>query len=207
MFENTGGSFPELITRADIKLFLPPIGGLTVYCFGDPAKMSDPNVKLALRVHDECNGSDVFGSDICTCRPYLLFGIEEAVKEAQNGGSGVVIYFRKEGRALGEVTKVYLFSFSCPSFFFFFFFFFSLSPGNPEVNLCVQYLVYNARTHHVHIVRPDWTGLTGVQENAGSIEQASISRGMYMLSLHGFVHVLTVAPGLRYISRVESDGG
>ncbi len=35
-----------------------------------------------------------------------MFGIEEAVKEAQNGGSGVVIYFRKEGRALGEVTKV-----------------------------------------------------------------------------------------------------
>ncbi|KAG0641699.1 GTP cyclohydrolase N terminal-domain-containing protein [Tuber brumale] len=78
LFENTGGSFPELITRNDIKLFLPPIGGLTVYCFGDPAKMSDPNVKLALRVHDECNGSDVFGSDICTCRPYLIFGIEEA---------------------------------------------------------------------------------------------------------------------------------
>ncbi|KAI5849512.1 GTP cyclohydrolase II, variant [Morchella snyderi] len=105
LFENTGGSFPELITRGDIKLFLPPIGGLTVYCFGDVAKMSDPNVKLALRVHDECNGSDVFGSDICTCRPYLIFGIEEAVKEAQKGGSGVVVYFRKEGRALGEVTK------------------------------------------------------------------------------------------------------
>jgi hypothetical protein len=86
--------------------------------------MSDESVRLALRIHDEvrrppiippyftsrlprqCNGSDVFGSDICTCRPYLIFGIEEAVKEAQNGGSGVVIYFRKEGRALGEVTKV-----------------------------------------------------------------------------------------------------
>jgi GTP cyclohydrolase II len=68
--------------------------------------MSDESVRLALRVHDECNGSDVFGSDICTCRPYLIFGIEEAVKEAQKGGSGVVIYFRKEGRALGEVTKV-----------------------------------------------------------------------------------------------------
>jgi len=105
LFEYTGGSYPELITRNDIKIFLPPIGGLTVYCFGDPAKMSDPDVKLALRVHDECNGSDVFGSDICTCRPYLIFGIEEAVKQAQNGGSGVVIYFRKEGRALGEVTK------------------------------------------------------------------------------------------------------
>ncbi|KAK8017642.1 Uracil-regulated protein 1 [Apiospora rasikravindrae] len=105
LFEHTGGSYPELITRNDIKTFLPPIGGLTVYCFGDPAKMSDEKSRLALRVHDECNGSDVFGSDICTCRPYLIFGIEEAVKEAQNGGSGVVIYFRKEGRALGEVTK------------------------------------------------------------------------------------------------------
>ncbi|KAF2012877.1 GTP cyclohydrolase II [Aaosphaeria arxii CBS 175.79] len=105
LFEETGGSYPELITRHDIKLFLPPIGGLTVYIFGDPAKMADPNVRLALRVHDECNGSDVFGSDICTCRPYLIFGVEEAVKEAQKGGSGVVIYFRKEGRALGEVTK------------------------------------------------------------------------------------------------------
>lgn len=105
LFEHTGGSYPELITRGDIKVFLPPIGGLTVYCFGDPAKMSDEKCRLALRVHDECNGSDVFGSDICTCRPYLIFGIEEAVKEAQNGGSGVVIYFRKEGRALGEVTK------------------------------------------------------------------------------------------------------
>jgi GTP cyclohydrolase II len=105
LFEHTGGSYPELITRGDIKVFLPPIGGLTVYCFGDPAKLADESCKLALRIHDECNGSDVFGSDICTCRPYLIFGIEEAVKEAQNGGAGIVIYFRKEGRALGEVTK------------------------------------------------------------------------------------------------------
>ncbi|KGQ05838.1 Putative GTP cyclohydrolase URC1 [Beauveria bassiana D1-5] len=94
LFEHTGGSYPEANK-----------GGLTVYCFGDPSKMSDDSVRLSLRIHDECNGSDVFGSDICTCRPYLIFGIEEAVKEAQNGGSGVVIYFRKEGRALGEVTK------------------------------------------------------------------------------------------------------
>lgn len=33
-------------------------GGLTVYCFGDPAKMSDPSSKLALRIHDEVNKSD-----------------------------------------------------------------------------------------------------------------------------------------------------
>lgn len=105
LFENTGGSYPELITRNDIKVFLPPIGGLTAYIFGDPAKTADPSVRLALRIHDECNGSDVFGSDICTCRPYLTFGIEEAIKEAQAGGSGLVVYYKKEGRALGEVIK------------------------------------------------------------------------------------------------------
>lgn len=31
LFEETGGMYPELITRPDIKVFLPPIGGLTVY--------------------------------------------------------------------------------------------------------------------------------------------------------------------------------
>ena len=56
-------------------------------------------------MHDECNGSDVFGSDICTCRPYLIHGIAECVKEAQKGGAGLIVYNRKEGRALGEVTK------------------------------------------------------------------------------------------------------
>ena len=50
-------------------------------------------------------GSDVFGSDICTCRPYLTHGIEEATLEAQRGGVGLIVYNRKEGRALGEVTK------------------------------------------------------------------------------------------------------
>jgi GTP cyclohydrolase II len=56
-------------------------------------------------VHDECNGSDVFGSDICTCRPYLIHGIEECARGAQESGLGIIVYNRKEGRALGEVTK------------------------------------------------------------------------------------------------------
>ncbi|KZO97095.1 hypothetical protein CALVIDRAFT_545299 [Calocera viscosa TUFC12733] len=105
LFEDTGGMYPELITRPDIKVFLPPIGGLTVYIFGPPNYMWDPTKELTLRVHDECNGSDVFGSDICTCKPYLVFAIEDAVRCAQRGGVGVIVYFRKEGRALGEVTK------------------------------------------------------------------------------------------------------
>ncbi|WP_204279708.1 hypothetical protein, partial [Serratia marcescens] len=40
-----------------------------------------------------------------TCRPYLVHGIEEAARDAQKGGVGFVAYNRKEGRALGEVTK------------------------------------------------------------------------------------------------------
>jgi GTP cyclohydrolase II len=47
----------------------------------------------------------VFGSDICTCRPYLIHGVEVCITTAQQGGVGMVVYNRKEGRALGEVTK------------------------------------------------------------------------------------------------------
>lgn len=105
LFKETGGMFPELVTRSDLKVLLPPIGSTTAYIFGNPKDLANPNVKLSCRVHDECNGSDVFGSDICTCRPYLTYGIEHAAKTAQEGGVGIVVYFRKEGRALGEVTK------------------------------------------------------------------------------------------------------
>lgn len=105
LFENSAGMYPELVTRRDLKVFFPPIGGHTVYVFGDPKHVVDADKSLAVRVHDECNGSDVFGSDICTCRPYLVHGIEVCIETAQRGGSGVVVYNRKEGRALGEVTK------------------------------------------------------------------------------------------------------
>ena len=105
LFEYTGGMFPELVTRSDLKVFLPPIGNISVYIFGDISGLWDPARPVACRVHDECNGSDVFGSDICTCRPYLTHGIEECVRTAQGGGAGLIVYNRKEGRALGEVTK------------------------------------------------------------------------------------------------------
>ncbi len=105
LFQQTNGMYPELMTRGDIEVFLPPIGGLTMYIFGDHEAIKDPTKPIAVRVHDECNGSDVFGSDICTCRPYLAHGVEVCIQAAQKGGCGVIVYFRKEGRALGEVTK------------------------------------------------------------------------------------------------------
>lgn len=38
---------------SDVANVSIPVGGLTVYCFGDPRKMSDESSRLALRIHDE----------------------------------------------------------------------------------------------------------------------------------------------------------
>src|SRR5689334_15825498 len=83
LFEQTAGMYPELVTRLDLQVFLPPIGGTTIYLMGDVEKLGRTGTHITCRVHDECNGSDVFGSDICTCRPYLIHGIEECARSAQ----------------------------------------------------------------------------------------------------------------------------
>jgi GTP cyclohydrolase II len=105
LYKHTGAMFNELITRPDKQVFLPPIGGITLYIFGEANRLWDGQGEVTCRVHDECNGSDVFGSDICTCRPYLTHGIEECIRSAQKDGAGLIVYNRKEGRALGEVVK------------------------------------------------------------------------------------------------------
>ena len=90
---------------ATSKCSCRPSAGRPSTSSATPRDLADPDVELTARVHDECNGSDVFGSDICTCRPYLTHAIEECIQGAQRGGVGLVAYSRKEGRALGEVTK------------------------------------------------------------------------------------------------------
>ena len=49
LFEHTGGMFPELVTRADLEIFLPPINGLTIYMVGDVATIPDPDAPLVVR--------------------------------------------------------------------------------------------------------------------------------------------------------------
>lgn len=44
IFRMTNGMYPELITRPDIKIFLPPIGGLTIYIWGDPDTIPDEDI-------------------------------------------------------------------------------------------------------------------------------------------------------------------
>ena len=52
LFEQTSGMFPELVTRPDLQVFLPPIGGTTVYLFGDVNKLPDHRTRITCRVHD-----------------------------------------------------------------------------------------------------------------------------------------------------------
>ena len=107
------------------NIFLPNIGGMTVYIIGDIKKVLDPQAEISVRVHDECNGSDVFGTDICTCRPYLTYAIKCATECAQRNGVGIIVYFRKEGRALDEIIKYRVYNArkrqkggDCPSTYF-----------------------------------------------------------------------------------------
>jgi len=58
LFQHTNGMYPELITRTDLKVYMPPIGGNTIYIFGEMEAITDPAKTLCVRVHDECNGSD-----------------------------------------------------------------------------------------------------------------------------------------------------
>jgi hypothetical protein len=44
LFEETGGMYPELVTRSDLEVFLPPIGGLTAYIFGKPRDLANPDI-------------------------------------------------------------------------------------------------------------------------------------------------------------------
>ena len=53
LFEETGGMCPELVTRPDLEVLLPPIGGTTVYLFGDIERLGAPETVIDCRVHDE----------------------------------------------------------------------------------------------------------------------------------------------------------
>ncbi|WP_293251915.1 MULTISPECIES: hypothetical protein [unclassified Microcoleus] len=76
---------------------MPPIGGTTVYILGNIANISYPQKQLAVRIDHECNGSDVFSSDICTCCcPDLVRCIEICIQTAQSGGSGVLFISAKK---------------------------------------------------------------------------------------------------------------
>lgn len=59
-----------------------------------------------VRLHSECLTGDVFGSLKCDCGPQLDGALQAIAAEAGNGGWGVVLYLRQEGRGIGLVNKL-----------------------------------------------------------------------------------------------------
>jgi 3,4-dihydroxy 2-butanone 4-phosphate synthase/GTP cyclohydrolase II len=62
----------------------------------------DKDTPKLVRVHSECFTGDVLGSLRCDCGRQLA----QALKQIGEGGSGVLVYMRQEGRGIGLVNKI-----------------------------------------------------------------------------------------------------
>ena len=59
-----------------------------------------------VRLHSECLTGDVFSSLKCDCGPQLDAALAAMAEEAAQGGWGVLLYLRQEGRGIGLVNKL-----------------------------------------------------------------------------------------------------
>ncbi|MEM6856951.1 MAG: GTP cyclohydrolase II [Pseudomonadota bacterium] len=60
-----------------------------------------------VRLHSECLTGDVLGSLKCDCGPQLDAGLDAMAKHArEDGGWGVLLYMRQEGRGIGLINKL-----------------------------------------------------------------------------------------------------
>jgi GTP cyclohydrolase II len=59
-----------------------------------------------VRLHSECLTGDMFGSLKCDCGPQLDAALSAMAAEAANGGWGVLLYLRQEGRGIGLINKL-----------------------------------------------------------------------------------------------------
>ncbi|GIX21153.1 GTP cyclohydrolase II [Erythrobacter cryptus] len=60
-----------------------------------------------VRLHSECLTGDILGSLKCDCGPQLDAALHAMAHEARaNGGWGVLLYLRQEGRGIGLINKL-----------------------------------------------------------------------------------------------------
>jgi GTP cyclohydrolase II len=59
-----------------------------------------------VRLHSECLTGDMFGSLKCDCGPQLDAAIAAMAREEAQGGWGVLLYLRQEGRGIGLINKL-----------------------------------------------------------------------------------------------------
>jgi GTP cyclohydrolase II len=59
-----------------------------------------------VRLHSECLTGDILGSLKCDCGPQLHAALRAMAHEAEQGGWGVLLYLRQEGRGIGLINKL-----------------------------------------------------------------------------------------------------
>jgi GTP cyclohydrolase II len=59
-----------------------------------------------VRLHSECLTGDVLGSLKCDCGPQLDAALAAMAQEANQGGWGILLYLRQEGRGIGLINKL-----------------------------------------------------------------------------------------------------
>lgn len=59
-----------------------------------------------VRLHSECLTGDILGSLKCDCGPQLNAALRAMADEAAQGGWGVLLYLRQEGRGIGLINKL-----------------------------------------------------------------------------------------------------
>ena len=59
-----------------------------------------------VRLHSECLTGDILGSLKCDCGPQLDAALHAMAAEAAQGGWGVLLYLRQEGRGIGLINKL-----------------------------------------------------------------------------------------------------
>ncbi len=63
----------------------------------------DKDEPVLVRVHSSCMTGDIFGSYRCDCGPQL----QEAMRQIDKEGKGVVVYLMQEGRGIGIFNKIH----------------------------------------------------------------------------------------------------
>ena len=62
----------------------------------------DIDEEILVRVHSSCITGDIFGSCRCDCGPQL----QQALKQIEAEGKGILVYMNQEGRGIGLLNKL-----------------------------------------------------------------------------------------------------
>eukprot|EP00755_Sulcionema_specki_P018179 Sspe_Gene.66265::Locus_39151_Transcript_1_2_Confidence_0.400_Length_1016::g.66265::m.66265 len=78
------------------------VGDVLALIFGDVAGKEG----VLVRLHDQCQTSEVFRSLKCDCAPQL----HASIRHMQEAGTGVILYLAQEGRGIGLANKIAAYS-------------------------------------------------------------------------------------------------